>query len=95
MIAEGLLEAIREQCAELAGDLTGNTSSRVTTSIGIAFFDEPGLVGADVMINADLTMFGAKEAGGDRYAVHQPDAYIAAPDAGVWRRRPRSGAPVD
>jgi diguanylate cyclase (GGDEF)-like protein/PAS domain S-box-containing protein len=83
LVADGLLSAIREQCTDLSDDLPRS----LTTSIGIAFFDRPGLVGADVMIEADLTMFEAKEAGGDRYAVHQ---------AGVRTRRrgsvPRSWA---
>ena len=43
----------------------------MTTSIGIAMFDEPGLTGAEMLINADLAMYDAKEAGRDRYAVHE------------------------
>jgi diguanylate cyclase (GGDEF)-like protein/PAS domain S-box-containing protein len=70
LVAEGLLAAIRQQCTELSEGVPRS----LTTSIGIAFFDRPGLVGADVMIEADLTMFAAKEAGGDQYAVHQSDA---------------------
>ena len=65
-VAGVLLESIRNHFTARCEDLP----RRLTTSIGIAFFDRPGLVGSDVMMHADLTMFEAKEAGGDRYAVH-------------------------
>jgi diguanylate cyclase (GGDEF)-like protein/PAS domain S-box-containing protein len=71
LVADGLVTAIREQCTDVSDGFPRN----VTTSIGIAFLDRPGLVGADVMVNADLTMFHAKAAGGDRYAVYQPDVF--------------------
>jgi diguanylate cyclase (GGDEF)-like protein/PAS domain S-box-containing protein len=83
LVADSLLAAIREQCTDLSEGLARS----LTTSIGIAFFDRPGLVGADVMIDADLTMFDAKEAGGDQYAVHQSGARTGR------RNRPQVGAP--
>ncbi len=51
--------------------LAGTHRRKVTTSIGIAIFDDPGVTGAEMLINADLAMYDAKEAGRDRYAVHQ------------------------
>ena len=63
MLLESIREPLHRRCPT-------RFPRRLTTSIGIAFFDRPGLVGSDVMINADLTMFEAKEAGGDRYAVY-------------------------
>ena len=66
-VADVLLESIRDHFTAMSEGFP----RRLTTSIGIAYFDKPGLVGSEVMIRADLTMFEAKEAGGDRYAVYE------------------------
>jgi diguanylate cyclase (GGDEF)-like protein/PAS domain S-box-containing protein len=65
-VAGVLLDAVRNHFIALSERFP----RRLTTSIGIAYFDKPGLVGSEVMVRADLTMFSAKEAGGDRYAVY-------------------------
>ena len=65
--------------------LAGTHRRKVTTSIGIAMFDDPGLTGAEMLVNADLAMYDAKEAGRDRYAVHQT--------AETHARRPEPGWP--
>jgi predicted signal transduction protein with EAL and GGDEF domain len=44
----------------------------VTASIGIATF-EPQLTGEDVLVNADLSMYDAKEAGRNRTAIYEMD----------------------
>jgi diguanylate cyclase (GGDEF)-like protein/PAS domain S-box-containing protein len=67
-VAGVLLDSVRDHFNALSDGLP----RRLTTSIGIAYFDKPGLVGAEVMVHADLTMFEAKEAGGDRFAVYTP-----------------------
>jgi diguanylate cyclase (GGDEF)-like protein len=69
-VASKLLDAIRDETTLLAG----THPRKVTTSIGIAMFDDPTLTGAEVLINADLAMYDAKEAGRDRYAVHEATA---------------------
>jgi diguanylate cyclase (GGDEF)-like protein/PAS domain S-box-containing protein len=69
-VAANLLDSIREEATLLAG----RHRRKVTTSIGIAMFDDPTLTGAEVLINADLAMYDAKEAGRDRYAVHEATA---------------------
>ena len=57
-VAEELLECIRGE---------GLRGQSLTASIGVAFFDgEAGLEPEDVMINADLAMYDAKDAGRDR-----------------------------
>ncbi len=66
-VAAGLLDAFRAESTVLEGTYR----RKVTTSIGIALFDDPDLSGAELLINADLAMYDAKEAGRDRYAVHQ------------------------
>jgi diguanylate cyclase (GGDEF)-like protein/PAS domain S-box-containing protein len=63
--AEALLEIVRHEAMPVA--ISGN--KRVTASIGIARFDDgPNLSVEDIMVNADLAMYDAKEAGGNRWA---------------------------
>ncbi|MGO9792299.1 MAG: PAS domain S-box protein, partial [Solirubrobacteraceae bacterium] len=64
-VAESLRAAIREQAIEI-----GHSRDSLTASIGIASFkDSDGLSGGDVLVNADLAMYDAKEDGRDRAAV--------------------------
>jgi diguanylate cyclase (GGDEF)-like protein/PAS domain S-box-containing protein len=65
VVAEGLLKALREQPIEL-----GSLQRTITASIGIASFeDTQGSGGDDVMVNADLAMYDAKDEGRDRAAL--------------------------
>ena len=41
----------------------------ITTSVGIALFGRPGATREEMLIEADLAMYEAKEAGGDRIAI--------------------------
>jgi diguanylate cyclase (GGDEF)-like protein/PAS domain S-box-containing protein len=70
-VACGILDAVRGQ-AVLAGS---GRARRVSASIGIAPFS-PGrrLSGDAVLVEADLAMYEAKEAGRDRYAVAEGGA---------------------
>ena len=57
----------------------------VSASIGIARFDEPGLDADDVLANADLAMYEAKEAGRDRAIAYRAagrstDGRVSWPD---------------
>ena len=71
--ASELLEAIRAvRISSPSGRLRN-----VSASIGVAPFDSRRLTGEDVLVNADLAMYEAKEAGRDRVACH-----VAAKDAG-------------
>jgi diguanylate cyclase (GGDEF)-like protein/PAS domain S-box-containing protein len=69
-VATNLLDAVRSEVTLLAG----THRRKVTTSIGIAMFDDQNLTGAEILVNADLAMYDAKEAGRDRYAVHEAAA---------------------
>ncbi len=65
-IAGDLLEAIRSvRISSHSGRLRN-----VSASIGVAPFDSRRLTGEDVLVNADLAMYDAKEAGRDRVACH-------------------------
>jgi diguanylate cyclase (GGDEF)-like protein/PAS domain S-box-containing protein len=64
--ANDLLEAIRGvRISSHSGRLRN-----VSASIGVAPFDSRRLTGEDVLVNADLAMYEAKEAGRDRVACH-------------------------
>jgi diguanylate cyclase (GGDEF)-like protein/PAS domain S-box-containing protein len=65
-VSGNLLEAVREGCVISLGE-----GRRVTMSVGITGFQEPGkdLTPDDILIDADVAMYAAKEAGKDRVAV--------------------------
>jgi diguanylate cyclase (GGDEF)-like protein/PAS domain S-box-containing protein len=64
-VAEALLEAIRDEPVLVAGSVR----RRLSASFGIALF-EAGQTGEDVLVNADLAMYDAKEGGRDRVCAH-------------------------
>jgi diguanylate cyclase (GGDEF)-like protein/PAS domain S-box-containing protein len=65
-VSASLLEAVREGCGVSLGE-----GRRVTMSIGITSFQEPGkdLTPDDILVDADVAMYSAKESGKDRVAV--------------------------
>ena len=67
-IAEGMLETIRERRLPLEGQRIS-----MTTSIGIVCFNDEEPSVEDLMVSADLAMYTAKEAGGNRYHVATAD----------------------
>ena len=68
-VADNLLEALRAERIAVPG--TGDRT--ITASIGVALFDGgAGLSGEDVLVNADLAMYDAKEAGRNQVALHTP-----------------------
>jgi len=69
-VAEELVRAVRQD-AEV---ITGDRPRRVTTSVGVAPFGRAGLSGEELLIEADLAMYEAKEAGRDRYCVVSDNA---------------------
>ena len=72
-VAEALVQIVRNEALPAPGEqavhvLLGS-GKRVTISIGIARFgDRPRLSGDEIMANADVAMYEAKAAGGDRAA---------------------------
>ncbi|CAA9488049.1 MAG: diguanylate cyclase/phosphodiesterase (GGDEF & EAL domains) with PAS/PAC sensor(s) [uncultured Solirubrobacteraceae bacterium] len=68
-VAGTLVCAVREEATVVSGD----RRRRVTTSVGIAPFGRSDLSGEELLIEADLAMYEAKEAGRDRYAVVSRD----------------------
>ena len=67
LVANALLECIRAE----GRSVDAGRGKAITASIGVAMFDdEERLSGEDVLVNADLAMYDAKEAGRDRVAFY-------------------------
>jgi diguanylate cyclase (GGDEF)-like protein/PAS domain S-box-containing protein len=66
-VAGLMLETVRARELPLAGHRT-----TMTTSIGIAPFGDDAIT-ENLLVNADLAMYEAKEAGGNRYEVSEDD----------------------
>ncbi|MEA2192875.1 MAG: hypothetical protein QOI73_2996 [Solirubrobacteraceae bacterium] len=71
-VAAALVRTVREE----ATVITGDRPRRVTTSVGIAPFGDNGLTGEQLLIEADLAMYEAKESGRDRFAVASHDTVM-------------------
>jgi len=65
-VSASLLEAVREGCSTPLGD-----GRQMSISIGVTCFREPGrdLTPDDILVDADVAMYAAKECGKDRVAV--------------------------
>jgi diguanylate cyclase (GGDEF)-like protein len=72
-VAEDLLGALREQPITISGV----APRAITASVGVATFDTE-LTGEDVLVNADLAMYDAKEAGRDRVATFDSEGHEQA-----------------
>jgi diguanylate cyclase (GGDEF)-like protein/PAS domain S-box-containing protein len=66
-IATALLETVRVRQLPISGRAT-----TMTTSIGIALFDAD-VITENLLVNADLAMYAAKDAGGNRFEVSEDD----------------------
>ena len=67
-VATVILESVRQQPV-----MVGEQRIRVTVSIGITCFGHrSGLAGEELLVEADLAMYEAKEAGRDRHALYTP-----------------------
>jgi diguanylate cyclase (GGDEF)-like protein len=65
-LAQSLLDDVRERTAQLDGE----RRRAVTISLGVAMFDGSAVTPEDMIVNADLAMYDAKEAGRDRMAMY-------------------------
>jgi diguanylate cyclase (GGDEF)-like protein/PAS domain S-box-containing protein len=68
-VAADLAEAVRRNVITV-----GDRPLRVTASIGVAPLRQRALTAEEVLMEADIAMYRAKEAGRDRYAVYTPEA---------------------
>jgi diguanylate cyclase (GGDEF)-like protein/PAS domain S-box-containing protein len=92
-VAESILAAVRSQSV-----LTAAGRRRpITASIGIALFGEASrLTAEDVLVNADLAMYDAKEAGRDRAATYSTERGSSRMKARItWAERIRDALEED
>ena len=90
-VAADVLEAVRSQrVASPSGRLRS-----VSASLGIAGFDEDGLDAEDVLANADLAMYEAKEAGRDRAVAYRPTGRTSSQGRVSWPDVIRDGLDED
>ena len=84
-VASDLLETLRSERLTISG-----SERRITASVGIASFEDTTAVSAeDVLINADLAMYDAKEEGRDRIAIFSSDQFTQSRMKGriTWAQR--------
>ena len=78
-VADALLALVRDEALQVADEAAPalmGAGRCVTVSIGIARFEDGDKLSADeMMVNADLAMYEAKEAGGDRWARCRPEEH--------------------
>jgi len=90
--AARLLDAIRQHTAVIQGQ-----SIRTTASMGIVLFPEHGMDPTELLIEADMAMYRAKEQGRNRFCVYSPDeAAMDAPEQRIdWLRMLREALEND
>jgi len=91
--ATRLLEAIRQHTAVLQGQ-----SIRTTASMGIVLFPEHGMDSTELLMQADMAMYRAKEQGRNRFSVYCPGQMenMAAPEQRIdWLRILREALETD
>jgi diguanylate cyclase (GGDEF)-like protein/PAS domain S-box-containing protein len=83
MAAGRLLQAIRTHTAVIQGQ-----SLRVTASMGVVLFPDHGTSASELMMKADMAMYGAKGAGRNRIVVYSPDEErVESPETRIdWLR---------
>jgi len=84
LAATRLLEAIRQHTAMLQGQ-----SIRSTASMGIVLFPEHGMDSTELLMQADMAMYRAKEQGRNRFNVYTPgqEENLDAPEQRIdWLR---------
>ena len=67
-VAATMLETVRERHLPIEGHKV-----TMTTSIGVALFSSDDPQVEDLLVNADLAMYAAKDVGGNRYEVSESD----------------------
>jgi diguanylate cyclase (GGDEF)-like protein/PAS domain S-box-containing protein len=79
-VAEALLELVRDEALSILEEpLPGliGAGRRVSASIGIARFEDgERMTAEEIMVNADLAMYEAKNAGGDRWARYSSERHV-------------------
>jgi diguanylate cyclase (GGDEF)-like protein/PAS domain S-box-containing protein len=85
-LAHGLLDTVRGERIAVGG----KRPTRLTTSIGMAFFGADGkTTPEDLLIDADVAMYDAKHQGRDRFAFASPEQRQRMRSRQTWTQRIR------
>ncbi len=90
--ATRLLDAIRRHTANIQGQ-----AIRTTASMGIVLFPEHGMQPTELLMQADMAMYRAKEQGRNRFCVYSPEVEnLEAPEQRIdWLRLVREALEND
>ncbi len=90
--ATRLLDAIRQHTANIQGQ-----AIRTTASMGIVLFPEHGMQPTELLMQADMAMYRAKEQGRNRFCVYSPEeSTLEAPEQRIdWLRLVREALETD
>ena len=90
--ATRLLDAIRQHTANIQGQ-----AIRTTASMGIVLFPEHGMQSTELLMQADMAMYRAKEQGRNRFCVYSPEVESSeAPEQRIdWLRLVREALEND
>jgi diguanylate cyclase (GGDEF)-like protein/PAS domain S-box-containing protein len=83
-VAEELVAILRDHAFVLQGQ-----AIRVTASAGLTALQERPVTGAELLAEADIAMYSAKEAGRDRVFVHKPEGREQSEMKRAWSERIR------
>jgi diguanylate cyclase (GGDEF)-like protein/PAS domain S-box-containing protein len=75
-VAAALLDLVRGHAS-----IVGDQALRITASIGVTVLDRPELTAQQLLVEADVAMYEAKDAGRDRVNVHRPGVSAKAPQS--------------
>ena len=92
LAATRLLDAIRQHAVNIQGQ-----AIRTTGSMGIVVFPEHGMQPTELLMQADMAMYRAKEKGRNRFCVYSPDQEnMEAPEQRIdWLRLVREALETD
>jgi diguanylate cyclase (GGDEF)-like protein/PAS domain S-box-containing protein len=95
--AEALARSLVEEVRRGSVVVLGEERPRVTVSIGITVFDRPDdkMTADDVLVDADLAMYAAKEGGRDRVAFSSSDDLTRMKSRVTWTDRLREALDKD
>ena len=84
-VAQALVEAVRSEAFACSGE----RRRRITISVGVALLEEADRTAEEALVDADLAMYDAKEAGRDGYRVFDAERYAGsrAKARGQWVER--------
>jgi EAL domain-containing protein (putative c-di-GMP-specific phosphodiesterase class I) len=83
-LTEELLEIARNHRFALKGE-----AMRITLSAGVTALEERSVMGADLLSEAEASMYAAKESGRDRVIGHEPDGRAEGDSRRAWSERVR------